>query len=403
MYESAWSQEVLELVRHPDDRRLVSRLLDYWVDLSEERRFPALQEFNVSEIKEFRSNCFVLAIEDPVYKSRFRYVGEALREDADIDLTNMTIDGAPDGTLISQLAAEFGEVIRKQRPVGFEGQFVTKDGANALYRGVLLPFGSGDSRVENVIGAISSAQKLAKPTIVGRTSDAVPNSENKQLREMQETLKVEFGLGGQTLALSDVLDDCRSLAAEVESAQSKAREKLYETLAKVYVLHEVSEENADEYDELLTDNGITKQERAPFTPLVKLVFGASYDRSRVSEYAAALSYAKRMEQSSSQIKAFLSEQEGGIKGCAIAERTAKAGGRTAASDRLESVKRALRDHTVLATVPDNGSGDEEFVLMVGRRNAGDGGRVDVISVLDESEKVVAPILRRAVRDLTKRD
>ena len=266
MYESAWSQEVLDLVRHPDDRRLVSRLLDYWVDLSEDRRFPALQDFNVSEINEFRSNCFVLAIEDPVYKSRFRYVGEALREDAGIELSNMSIDGAPDGTLISQLAAEFGEVIRKQRPVGFEGQFVTKDGANALYRGVLLPFGNEDSRVENVIGAISSAQKLTKPTIVDRVSDTVVQSENRQLREMQQTLMAEFGLSEQNLALIDVLDDCRSLAAELESAQSKAREKLYETLAKVYVLHELSEKNAVEYEELLIENGITKQERAPFTP-----------------------------------------------------------------------------------------------------------------------------------------
>ena len=136
---------------------------------------------------------------------------------------------------------------------------------------------------------------------------------------------------------------------------------------------------------------------------MKLVFGASYDRSRVSEYAAALSYAKRMEQSSSQIRAFLSEQEGGIKGCVIAERTAKAGGRAAAADRLESARRALRDYSVLATVPDNGSGDEEFVLMIGRRNVGGGGQIDVLSVLDESEKVVAPILRRAVRDIARRD
>lgn len=401
MYEAAWSQEVLELVRHPDDRRLVARLLDYWMDLCGDRRIPPLQSFDVSEIKEFRSNCFVLAIEDPVYKSRFRYVGDALREDAGIDLTNASIDGAPEGALISQLTAEFGEVIRKQRPVGFEGQFVTKDGANAAYRGVLLPFGSDASRIENVVGAISSTQKLTKPTAGEPASGALRKSENSRLQEMQEVLHPEILPVALDQGLRDVLEDCRSLAADVETARTKAREKLYETLAKVYELHALSEENSSEYDELLIENGLTKQDRAPFTPLVKLVFGVSYDRSRVSEYAAALAYAKRMGQEFAQIKDFLSAQEGGIKGCAIAERAAKADGRTKASDRLEKTKQTLRDYSVLGAVPDSGSGNDEFVLMIGRRSAESGGQIDVLSVLDEPEKVVAPILRRAVRGIRK--
>ena len=35
------------------------------------------------------------------------------------------------------------------------------------------------------------------------------------------------------------------------------------------------------------------QARAPMTPIVKLVFGADYDKTRLTEFAAALSYAER--------------------------------------------------------------------------------------------------------------
>lgn len=406
MQASPWSQEVLELVRHPDDRRLVARLLDYWTELCGDSRFPKLQDFNVSEIKEFRSNCFVLAIEDPAYQSRFRYVGESLRQDAGVDLTDGPIDSAPEGTLISRLTSEFGEVIRKQRPVGFEGQYVTKEGANAVYRGVLLPFGGEDSRVENVIGAISSTQKLTRPTAVDRASDEHQSVENAQLKEMRDRLHDEIAPTQSEPGLRDVLDDCRTLAADVDKAQTKVREKLYDTLEKVYEFYQLSEERSEEFEELLNESGLTKQDRAPFTPVLKLAFGLDYDKSRLSEYAAALAYAMRSGQKAHEIKDFLACHEGGIKGCAVAERSeraASAGRQTAALSHLEEAKEALRRYSSVASVPDSGSGKEEFVLIVGRRSSTGSDQIEVLSVLDEPEKVVAPILRRAARALSKAD
>ena len=45
----------------------------------------------------------------------------------------------------------------------------------------------------------------------------------------------------------------------------------------------------------VADSGLTMQDRAPMTPVVKLVFGADYDKTRLTEYAAALTHAHRLE------------------------------------------------------------------------------------------------------------
>ena len=49
----------------------------------------------------------------------------------------------------------------------------------------------------------------------------------------------------------------------------------------------------DDYAEILADAGVKGQARAPMTPIVKLVFGADYDKARLTEFAAALSYGER--------------------------------------------------------------------------------------------------------------
>ena len=49
-----------------------------------------------------------------------------------------------------------------------------------------------------------------------------------------------------------------------------------------------SKEEPEEYNELIEDSGLTVQDRAPMTPIVKLVFGHDYDKTRLTEYAAVL-------------------------------------------------------------------------------------------------------------------
>ena len=56
-----------------------------------------------------------------------------------------------------------------------------------------------------------------------------------------------------------------------------------------------AQRDPDDYAELLEESGVKAQARAPMTPIVKLVFGIDYDKTRLTEFAAALSYAQRQQ------------------------------------------------------------------------------------------------------------
>lgn len=395
MAEAAWRQDILQVIGDPDDQRLVARLLNYWAELCGDRQYPELQDFNVSEVREFQSNFFVLAIADPIYDSRFRYVGDALSSDAGCDLKNKSIGVAPVGSLVARLASEFGPLLARKAPLGFEGEFIGQDGATKQYRGLLLPFSSNGEVIDHVVGAISSTQRIAAPVSVSESDIKFQPSENTGVRDMHRRLEQELPSSSETL--HSILQESRYLARQADDADRRVRAKLRETLAKAYELFFACQEDREGYRDLLSENGIAYQKRAPFTPILKLVFGADYDKTRISEYAAALSYAERKGQQPQDLAAFLKTQDGGIKGCAKAEREERSAQRPAAFKPLEKAKTRLRSRPVIARIPDSGEGDDEFVLVLARRRSDAAGYLDVVSVLDAPEKVVAAIIRRAGR------
>ena len=79
----------------------------------------------------------------------------------------------------------------------------------------------------------------------------------------------------------------------------------------------------DDYAELLDDAGVKAQARAPMTPIVKLVFGADYDKTRLTEFAAALAYAERVRDRFRRLPAVRRRLDGGLKGLVAAERKAR--------------------------------------------------------------------------------
>ncbi len=102
------------------------------------------------------------------------------------------------------------------------------------------------------------------------------------------------------------------------------------------------------------------------TPIVKLVFGADYDKTRLTEFAAALSNATREGVDFGGFEAFVDAADGGLKGLVAAERKAR---RPDAQpvDRVALGKSALRRAAPLALA--NLATNEEFALVLTRRNA----------------------------------
>ena len=187
--------------------------------------------------------------------------------------------------------------------------------------------------------------------------------------------------------LADRLWAARETAETVKAGEGRTRAALYQALSLAYDFAVAAELHPEEYAELLADSGVKAQTRAPMTPIVKLVFGIDYDKARLTEFAAALSYARRQEIDAGGFLDLIENQAGGLKALVAAEREARRP--EPKPDTKGEVARArlrLIPPISLAEVP----AGEEFAVVVTRRGA-DGRHEPVAVVADEA------LVERAIR------
>jgi hypothetical protein len=190
--------------------------------------------------------------------------------------------------------------------------------------------------------------------------------------------------------LADRLWAARETADAVKSGEGRTRAALYRALSLAYDFALTAQENPEEYSELLEESGVKAQARAPMTPIVKLVFGIDYDKARLTEFAAALSYALRQQVALGAFHALIENQAGGLKALVAAERQARRP-EPKADTRGEIARARLRaaPPISLADVP----AEEEFAVVLTRR-APDG-RHEPIAIVDD-EALIERAIRRAI-------
>ena len=194
----------------------------------------------------------------------------------------------------------------------------------------------------------------------------------------------------ENAGLADRLWAARETAESVKAGEGRTRAALYQALSLAYDFAIAAQQNPDEYAELLEESGVKAQARAPMTPIVKLVFGIDYDKARLTEFAAALSYAQRQPIDLGGFKKLIEKQPGGLKALVAAERQARRP--EAKPDSKGEVARArLRSapSIELADLPS----EEEFALVVTRRRAD--GTYEPVAIV-EDEALVERAIRRAV-------
>jgi hypothetical protein len=118
--------------------------------------------------------------------------------------------------------------------------------------------------------------------------------------------------------LADRLCAARESAEVCKAADGRSRAALYRALAMAYDFAVAARRVPQDYAEILEDAGVKAQARAPMTPIVKLVFGADYDKTRLTEFAAALSNAERAGIDFGGFEAFLEAADGGLMGLVAA-------------------------------------------------------------------------------------
>lgn len=170
--------------------------------------------------------------------------------------------------------------------------------------------------------------------------------------------------------LYDCLAAARELAQTARSSEDRGRKALYQAVARAYDFSLEAAANPADFEELLTENGLSVQDRAPMTPVVKLVFGADYDKTRLTEYATVLGFAHRVGVERGTLDKVLSSAKGGLKGIVQAERLARKeaeGKPLATRDEVRgSLARKLRKLEPV-TLDELGSEGAEFALVIVRR------------------------------------
>ena len=200
----------------------------------------------------------------------------------------------------------------------------------------------------------------------------------------------------QAEGLYDTLAEAREMAATARNSEDRSRSALYAAVGRAYDFSLEAQDDPDAFAELVADAGLTVQDRAPMTPIVKLVFGSDYDKTRLTEYAAVLTHAHRLELQRGALGDFLANAEGGVKGVVQAERRARKEEAGKPVEDTNGVRAAIAEKLrrleaiAFADLPSDGP---EFALVMVRRNAD--GHLEVVGEVPED----IPLVERAARTL----
>lgn len=399
-----------------DERRMHVRAYNYWVSLLEGRDFPSIEDLEPADVTDFSAHSVLLDFTCGRDNPAIPYIGTAIRDECALDDDIRTIEDVPSRSLLSRLTDHYMQIIANRAPIGFEAEFANPRGEPICYRGILMPFSSDGDTIDFIYGvinwknvAVSAADDLAPlivdapavepqfdqppPFIEPVEAEAAPDVAENEF----ETLAADQGAAefpelvlADDAGLADRLWAARETAETVKAGEGRTRVALYRALSLAYDFAFAAQRNPDDYAELLEESGVKAQARAPMTAVVKLVFGIDYAKARLTEFAAALSYADRQQVAPGDFQDLIEKQAGGLKALVAAERQA----------RRPEPRRDTRGDAARAKLryapPISLAGlacDEEFAVIVTRRDAD--GRHEPVALVDDQALVERAIRKAA--------
>jgi hypothetical protein len=387
-----------------DERRMHVRAYNYWVSLIGDRSFPSIEDLNPEEIEDFGSHSVLLDFTSGIDDPSVAFLGSALIRECGFDATIKRISEVPPRTLLSRLTDHYLQIIANQAPIGFEAEFTNQRGAEILYRGIMMPFSSDDDTIDFVYGVINW-KEVASPDLADdiqramhdleqelelAPSSAIPTpvwADGPSRREFAHddfapiesasghSDPVNADAGSSEDYLSDAL--CRSLAdaqgaaVDAISTEGRSRQALYRAISLAHSFALIADVQPDDYAALLADAEIKPQPRSPTTALVKLIFGSHYDKTRLSEFAAAIEQAMAESLEPGALADRLTRYEGGLKSYVRDARAARRGPVAAKPDRITTARTRLGAAPAIAI--DTIATDTDGLAVIVMRRLADGG------------------------------
>ena len=443
-----------------DERRMQVRAYNHWASLLDNRNFPSIEDLDPQALPDFGPYSVLLDFTGGIENPAIQFLGGKLARECGTDGEIHSLADVPARSLLSRITDHYMQILANQAPIGFEAEFVNQREQTILYRGILLPFSSDDDTIDFIYGVINwkeladqqttdellheidRALEVAPatglqrdlpvtdwsqnpaelidpvPPVVGDDDDddgvldltaladddhgpaefPAPTFAPLELDTFADDDVLELSSVAEAdMELADWLASARELAEAARGSEDRTRHALYAAIGKAYDFSLAAHDAPEDFAELVTDSGLTVQDRAPMTPVVKLVFGADYDKTRLTEFATALSHAQRLGLPQGALGEYLRSAPGGLKGVVTEERRLKRedSGQDAVPLRdapREALAKKLRqlEHFPLDAVASEGS---EFTLLVARRLPSG----EVVLLGEVADDV--PLLERAARKL----
>ena len=415
-----------------DERRMQVRAYNFWASLLHDRTFPDIAALHPDNLPDFGPYSVLLDFTDGMENPAIAFLGSELAQECDAHGPLARLTDVPARSLLSRITDHYMQILANQAPVGFEAEFVNQRGMTILYRGILLPFSRDDATIDHIYGVINW-KELADQAATDRLMQQVDDVMDSRASRMPAMLRnaapmtewadgpadmghgygaddyvpmelptVEFGMQDMPFAhevpdteksLADWLAAARDEAQMARGAEERSRKALYQAIGRAYDFALAAAADPASFAELVEDAGLVVQERAPLIPLVKLVFGADYDKTRLTEFATAIAHGQRLGIAQGGLAALLAEAPGGLKGIVGRERVLrrKEAGEAASPSRHEQLLAELRR---LSPRPLSALGrSSEFTLLVARRD--ESGEIVLLGEVADDEG----LLDRAARHL----
>ncbi len=356
-----------------NERRMQVRAYNFWAALLDDRNFPNISNLDPNNMPDFGPNGVLLDFSKGIEDPSISFLGTSLATECGANgMAIERLSDVPTRSLLSRITDHYLQIIANQAPIGFEAEFVNQRGATILYRGILLPFSSDDTSIDYIFGVINwkeLADQREADDLMSEIDLALDEATANTRRRVNDTPMADwadgpgaldddaineggatatnddlprpsFGLDGDgestadaleleldmavaepsAMGLADWLASAREMAEAARRSEDRTRNSLYDAISRAYDFAIAAADAPEDFTQIMEESGLTVQDRAPMTPVVKLVFGADYDKTRLTEYAAALSHAQRQELGIGELAGFLRGTEGGLKGVVQAER-----------------------------------------------------------------------------------
>ena len=142
------------------ENRLTTLLTNFWNSIKGKSQLPHITQFKSHELEDILDQCCIWSVErhahdDDIKTYTYEYVGSSIKNALGKDLTGEKFTSSLQHFPAARIIDKINDVIANRTPVGDEGEFINAQEKKVKYRSCLLPFGTAEGIVTNILLGLS--------------------------------------------------------------------------------------------------------------------------------------------------------------------------------------------------------------------------------------------------------